>query len=191
MMKSFKTLAVVSAAVISFAAFSADANAQTRTVTATINTDSAITTAVGVPMNFGTWLVIVRNSETPTVAMAPVSGAYTVAGNTQSTVQNLGAATGQSGTVTVTLPAGSANTLLQMQHAAVVNPTDTNVTLSAITYTDTVTTAGAFTAAATDVPVTIVAGGTAETISFGGTFRFAATPTNAVHTATFDVSFAY
>jgi hypothetical protein len=188
---SFKTLALATAAVAVVAFL--PQNASATPVQATIATNSAITVADGVDINFGTWLIIVRSAETPTITLDN-AGAIVTGGITNSTLQNLTPGTGVAGTVTVDLPAGTANTVLQMSRTAPVAFTDTGLSISAVTYTTATETGNnAFLVTPATEPVTVVAGGTPETVTFGATITATATPldANSPHVSSFDVSFAY
>lgn len=162
-----------------------------QTVTVSLATNSALTSADGVDADFGEYLVIIRNGETVTLTMDNTA-AIVVAGDTQSTVIQTDATGVQAGTVTITAPTGADNVTLQMTHGAIVPFTDPGIDLTGITYTDTVSTDVDFTAG-TAVDVVAVTGGTPETITFGHEISIDGTPddTNSPHTASYDVSFAY
>lgn len=160
------------------------------TVNSSITTLAAIDTVDGDDMDFGSWFIVLHGGDTPTITM-DTAGDILVAGNTNSQVQNLaGAPVGTAGSLTVDVPLGVTNAVLQMTHAGITQPTDTNVTLTGITYSDGTVTDQDFTAG-TAVDVVVQAGGTPQDVTFGGEFTFAATPTDDTHVASFIVSFAY
>lgn len=189
---TFKTLALATAAVAVVAFVPQGANAQTPVQTS-IATNSAITVVDGVDIDFGTWLIIVRGGETPTLTIDN-AGAITTGGITTSTLQNLTPGTSVAGTVTVDTPTGTTNTVLQMSRTAATAFTDPGLAITAVTYsTATEGNNQAFAVAPATVPVTVVAGGTPETVTFGATITASVTPldANSPHTSSFDVSFAY
>lgn len=198
--KTFKTLALVGATAISLGLMSYQANAaNTANVTFDIDTLSGITATTGSTMDFGTWLIGIHTGDTPTITMA-TDGTFSAVGTPgTSQVKNLtGATSGTAGTVTVTLPAGADGLTLQMTRTAVTDFADAGLTLedSLITYSngDALGAAqnGTFLSGPTNnVPISITTGATGAVVSFGGTITASATPSDATHTASFDVTFAY
>jgi len=159
-----------------------------QTVVATLITSSAITTTDGTDMDFGTWLIQLDGTDTPTFTMND-TGAFSVvaAGFPGSQVVNITAGV-QRGTVLVQTPAPA---VLQMTRGGNVAFTDAAMVLTSITYATATETSAALGATAT-VPVTVVGSATDETVSFGGVITVGtAQPADATHTASFDVTFAY
>lgn len=190
--KTTKAIALLGTAIMSISAFSTDAQAQTQTVNVNITTASGITTTVPDPIDYGTWLVIVRGGDTPTITVA-TDGTATTGGITTSTLQNL-SGTSDEGGMTVDLPDGTTNTILQMSRTAPdgFTPATLNGTITAVTYGTTAQGENtAFPVSPATVPVTVASGATPEAVRFGSTITFTATPTSATYTDTFDVSFAY
>jgi len=188
---NLKMLALATAAVAGLALLPQGAQAQTPVQTS-IATNSAITVVDGDDIDFGTWLIIVRSGETPTLTIDSTA-TVTVAGDTTSTVQDLGVGTQQAGTLTVDVPAGSNNVVLQMERTAATAFTDGGLTLTNAFYSTATEGADVAFPEATGVDVTVVAGGTPETVTFGVEITANATPddANSPHTSSFDVTFAY
>lgn len=185
--KSFSKSAAVAALALGWS-FGA-VQAAPVTIATTMTTSSAITATKVADIVFGTWLVIVRSTDSPVITM---NNAGTVAktGITTSTVQNI-SNTAAAGSLTVNLPSGSTNTLLQMSRTAPTAFASPSMTVSSVSYsTLTQGNNNNFTTPAA-VPVTVVTGGTAETVTLASAITFTATPTDGSYTSSFDVSFAY
>lgn len=159
------------------------------TIATTITTSSAITATKVNDIRFGTWLVIVRSTETPTLTMDN-AGAVAKTGNTLSTLQNIVAAPGPGG-LTVNVPVGSTNTILQMTRTAASAFTDPGMNVSAVSYSTAIEGNNKPFLAATAYPVTVVTGGTAEPVTLASAVNFTATPADGTYSSSFDVSFAY
>lgn len=197
---NFRTMKMVAAFAVAFfgvAALSSNAQAQTRTVDVNISTDSAITTSIPNPIDYGTFLVIVRAPDSPTLTIGTDAATVAIGGTTTSTVQNL-TSSSTFGDMTVDLPVGTSNVILQMSRTApdgfvgadplsVFGGTITAVTYGTLTQGDN----QAFLVSPATEPVTVVAGGNPEPVRFGSTITFTATPDDDTYTDSFDVSFAY
>lgn len=189
MIRSIKTVALFGAVVLGLAFTSGSAKAQ-ETVNANITTSSAITTTDGVDMGFGTWFAAVVSGDAFTIGMLSSTGAVTAAGVTTSFAIEL-VPVDQAGTVTVEMPTGADNVLLQMTATAITDFADPGLSLSALNYTTATEGNDVVLVPLTPVDVTAVTGGTPETVRFGGTIDVSATPADAAHVASFDVSFAF
>jgi hypothetical protein len=186
---SLKTFAAV--AVIAVAAMSGQASAQVdnQTINVTLATDSAIDVLKTADIDFGSWFVVVRSGETPTLTLTPGGGVSAVAaGVTNSTLTELTAGTGP-GQITVEVPAA---TVMTMTRSGTVAFTDTGIDLSAVTY-DTATESGNIDADSNTGAVTILAGSMPENVDLGAELTFTATPddANSPHTASFVLTLAY
>lgn len=190
------TVAVAALMSIAFTPSKTEAAAVTPTVNVNLTTNSAVTVVDGVDMQFGTWFLVFRNADLFSLRVSPVDGSISTVGLGGGTADSQAINTipgSQAGTVTVSLPTGINGVVVNMQRTATVNFTDTNISLTNIMY-DTAQDAGATGVVMTPVtnyPVTIVAGGTPETVRFGADIAVTGTPADGVHTASFDVSFAY
>lgn len=184
--QSMKSLAVLGAFALMLA-FSTNANAQT-TVQASITTNAAITVADGVDMDYGTWFLAVNGADDFLLTMT-TAGVVTASGNVTSTATNIVPAVG-AGTVTVTTPTGTTNTVLQMTRSAIIDFPDAGLTFQNTTY-GTAAQGANQALGVVAVPVTVATGGTPQTVSFGGQINVSATPADATHLASFTVSFAY
>lgn len=186
--KPLRLLAYSSAFALAVCFHGQQAQAQTETVTATLITSSAIDSAVTTGMDFGTWLIQFAANSTPSITLTNDGSAGTsqtgVIGN--STVVEITDSANE-GVVTVTTPAP---TVLDLTRGTVTDFAQTVLSLSTITY-DTATESSTVLAANAAQPVTVVAGNTAETVRFGGIVTITGTPTDATHTATFNITFAY
>lgn len=161
------------------------------TVSTSITTASGITVADGVDTAFGSWLVIVRNGESITLTMDEL-GAIVAGGATQSTVINLTPGTGVAGTVTVDVPAGANNVVLQMSRTAATAFGTAGLAFTSVAYSTAAEgNLNAFAATPATVPVTVVAGGTPQTVTFSPVLTFTASVAPGTYTSSFDVSFAY
>lgn len=161
------------------------------TVTATITTDAGIDVANTANINFGTWLIGINGADTPTITINPTNATLTTAGVGGSQLINLtGATGGTAGSVTVDLPTGADNITLQMTRSAITDFTDAGLALTAVTY-DEDTVAPAALVAATPVDIVVEVGGTPEPVTFGATITADATPADAVHVASFNVTFSF
>lgn len=195
-----KKIAAVAVAMMGIAFLPSIANAQTATIQASITTDAAIDVVDGDDMDFGTWLLIHRNSDDFELVM-DTAGAITTAnlagGAGDSVAQEL-TSVDQAATVTVDLPTGASNVELALTRTAITNVAgdldgdgSTALTLQDITYSTATETGNNTLAESTPEVVTVVAGGTPETVSFGGTIAVSGQPNDTTHTAAFDVTFAY
>ncbi len=165
----------------------------TPTVVVNLTTNSAITVADGVDMQFGTWFLIFRNADLfnlnlTTAGVVSAVGLGGGAGDSQAINTLPGPV---AGTVTVTLPAGINGIQLNMQRTAITQFTDPGLTLANTTYGTATEGANQALITTTNVPVTVVTGGVNETVSFGADINVTATPADAAHTSSFIVSFAY
>lgn len=192
---TLKTFAAV--AVIAVTAMSGQANAQlvdNQDVNVNIATNSAIDVQHEDDIEFGTWFVIVRSGETPTLTIAPGGPASAVVGGaTDSDLTELIAGAGP-GLLTVEVPAA---TVMTMTRGALGQPATTpfpdgSIELTAVTYA-TATENGNVDADGDDGAVTVAAGATAEPVNLGAVLTFNATPDDDLspHTATFNLQFAY
>ncbi len=190
--QNIKKIAAVAVALMGITFVSSAANAQT-TVNASITTDAAITVVDGNDIDYGTWLLIHRNSDDFTLTM-DTAGVITPGGlgggAGDSVAQELVAAN-QVGTLTVDLPLGATNVELAMQRGAITPFADAALTLQNITYATATETGNNVLAEATPVVATVVAGGTPETVSFGSEIDVTGQPADTTHTASFDITFAY
>lgn len=165
-------------------------------VTVDIETAAGITAVTQADMNFGSWLIGVTAGETPTIQMAAATGFLTPTPLTSELIELTGATNGTRGRVLVTLPTGANGLTLQMTRGTITQFTDTSLVLGTITYINSDVPAQFGTIAAGlpgARPITVTTGATGATVSFGGTITANATPVgnNVVHTASFDVAFAY
>jgi hypothetical protein len=183
-----KRLATVSAVALGMAVTNGPAQAQTENLTATLETNSAITSNVANNLDFGEWFINFVAGDTPVLTMN-TNGALTVTqtgavGNGSQLVQ-ITAPTNR-GEINVQTPAPS---LLDITCTNIVDFVDGGLTLNVIRY-DTATQPVTACDNTAD-PVTVVSGGTDELVSFGGDITVSATPGDGTHTATFQVDFAY
>ncbi len=161
------------------------------TVTTSITTASGITVADGVDVAFGSWLVIVRNAESIVLTMDQ-TGAIVASGATQSTVVNLTPGTGVAGTVTVDVPVGANNAVLQMSRTAATAFGVAGLAFTSVAYSTAVEgNMQAFVVTPATEPVTVVTGGTPQTVTFSPVLTFSATVPDGTYTSSFDVSFAW
>jgi hypothetical protein len=182
---SLRPLAALGAIALCLTLTSGKANAQT-VVQASITTNAAITVVDGVDMAFGEWFLVHGG--------APANDFNIVldtAGGVTDTAVAPSLATEitpgpVSGTVTVELPAAAT---VQMTRGVIADFADPGLTLTAITYATATEAEAPLLLVA--VPVTVTAPATPETVSFGATVAVTATPGDAIHTASFAVSFAY
>ncbi len=191
--KILATVAVAALIGIPFSISQSQAAAVNPTVSVSMTTNSAVTVADGVDMNFGTWFLVFRNADPFDLRLttAGTVSAINLGGGTgdSQAIETLAAA--QAGTVTVSLPTGINGVVVNLQRTAITPFTDPGLTLQNITYGTTTQGANQALAEATNRPVTIVTGGTPETVRFGADIHVTATPADAAHTASFNVSFAY
>jgi hypothetical protein len=190
--KLLATVAVAALTGVVVAPSSSNAAVVTPTVTATLTTNSAITVVDGADMNFGTWFLVFRNADLFSLHLDTATGLTTAVGALGGT-NSLAIETAAGsvlGTVTVNLPAGLNNVILNMQRSATTDMPDAGLTLNAITYDTAIETPTVMTAL-TNYPVTVQTGGIAETVTFGADVDVTATPADAVHVGSFTVSFAY
>ena len=165
-------------------------------VTVDIETAAGITAVTQTDMNFGSWLIGIRSGETPTITLDEATGNVAVAGNTNSDIINLtGATTGTRGSILVTLPTGADGLTLQMSRGVITQFVDTSLVLSNIEYlsADNGETGVLASGAPNSVDILVTTGGTGALVRFGGRVTANATPVGdgIVHTASFDVAFAY
>jgi len=177
--KSIKTMAAAAALLAGIAGAATVANAQTP-VLANLTTSSTITVADIRDMAFGTWFIIHRN----VVTAANLAGGPT---NSQAVKLVPGDLTGR---VSASLPTGADGLVINMQRDAIVNFTDTTLALQTVRYS-TFTEAAAALGQAVNVPVTIVTGGTPEVVNFSAEIAVTGQPTDAAHSASFNVTFAF
>ena len=185
-----KLLAFTSVIALGFAT-AGDSLAQTETVNATLTTSSAITTTDTSDMDFGEWLIQFTAGDTPELTLSH-SGALTVTqtgavGNGSQVVQITAPAT--RGVVDVQTPGTSSLTMTRVA-ASTTDFTDAGLTLAHVAYF-TASETGSIDSDTDTGPVTITAAATDESVNFGGVIDISATPTDGVHTAQFDVNFAY
>ncbi len=190
---NFRTMKIVAAlAVALFGVSALSSNAQALdAITANIEFDSAINTSNATDLEFGTYLAIIRSSETVTLTMNNL-GAVAIGGVTDSTVQYLAGAQSAGG-IQVDLPAGTSNVVLQMDRTAATPFANApNVVLSAVTYSTAIEGNNqAFLPLPATEPVTVVAGGTPQQVTFGATISITGTPNDGPDSSSFDVSFNY
>lgn len=166
-------------------------------VTVDIETAAGITAVTQTDMNFGSWLLGIHSGDTPVITMSEVDGVLTrTALGTSQVVELGGATTGTRGAVLVTLPAGANGLTLQMSRGTITQFTDTSLVLGGIRYInsdDALQTGPLASGVANAVPITITTGATGATVRFGGAVTANATPVGdgVVHTASFDVAFAF
>lgn len=197
-LNKYKLLALTSAIVMQMVAAPSFVNAADNAdVTVDIETAAGITAVTQTDMDFGSWLIGVHTGATPQIIMAAGTGVLSTASLGGSQVINLtGATSGTRGTVLVTLPAGANGITLQMTRGTITQFTDTSLSLGTITYvnSDDGDESGTLASgSANAVPITVDVGATGATVGFGGTITASATPVGdaVVHTASFDVAFAY
>jgi len=191
--KTFKTLAALGAATLALSTMSGAVKAADNAdVTASLTTHSAITAANGTDMDFGRFLIIVRNSETPTIQLPSNSGTYVLGGITQSTVVPLdGAGAGVPGTATVTLPTGANNTAIQVTLDSITDFAGAALDITAASYTTATEAVDTALVIGTGAIVTTVTGGTPETVNFGATVTAASTPTDGSYSGALNITFDY
>ena len=165
-------------------------------VTVDIETAAGITAVTQSDMNFGSWLIGIRSGETPYITLDEGTGALSVTGSTNSDIINLtGATTGTRGSILVTLPTGADGLTLQMSRGVITQFADTSLVLSNIEYLsdDNGETGPLASGAPNSVDIQVTTGGTGALVQFGGRITATATPVGdaVVHTASFDVAFAY
>jgi hypothetical protein len=192
---SFKTLAMVTTAMIGLSVPVSVQAAPDADVTVDIETQAGITADTENNLDFGHWLIGVHPGDTPSVTLAP-DGALTFDDGAGSQLIELtGAATGQQGEVRVTLPSGADGITVQMTRGAITNFADTSLVLGTITYVngDDALQTGTLLENDPGKPITVDVGATGAVVSLGGTVTASATPAgdNVAHSATFNVSFAY
>lgn len=188
---SIKTLAFAGA--LAAAVFTAPPSfAQVESMTAQLITSSAITSVFVSDLDFGEYLIQFVAADTPVLTLTndgsvAVTQTGSVANGSQ-VVQITAPAT--EGVATVQIPAPGDLTVVASNF---IDFTDAGLALDDVTYrtateTGSLITGGVLQAAQ---PVTVLAGATDETVTMGGNINVTATPTDATHTATFDITFAY
>ncbi len=167
-----KLLMVGSALALTLLASPDPANSQV-TISADFATAPALVIAAGNDIDFGTWVVSVAGTETPTIRIPPVlaAAAPTAAtGSITSSVLIESVASTNSGSVTVQTPTGVDNQQISIAGTITDNFDNTDIVLSALTFvTATETVAVAVPAALDTTPeVTVLTGGTPEEVAIGG-----------------------
>lgn len=191
--KTFKTLAALGAATLALSTMSGAVKAADNAdVTASLTTHSSITAANGTDMDFGRFLIIVRNSETPTIEIPANSNTYAIVGATQSTVVPLdGVNAGVRGTATVTLPTGADNTAIQVTLDSITDFAGAALDITAASYSTATETGNNALPLNTGSIVTTVTGGTPETVTFGATVTANSTPTDGSYSGALNITFDY
>jgi hypothetical protein len=192
---SFKTLALVTTAMVGLSMPINVNAAPNALVTVDIETQAGITAATQQDMDFGSWLIGVHPGDNPTVVLEPDGDLTTTTGVGSQLIELTGATTGDVGEVLVTLPTGADGITVQMSRGAITPFADGSLVLGTITYlnSDDVLQTGTLLENDPGKPITVDVGATGATVSLGGTVTASATPVGdgVVHTASFNVSFAY
>ncbi len=192
MIKTFKYGIAIGAAIMGISGFTGQAHAQTNSalVTAQITVVSGIEATVGLPIDFGTWVLAYRAGNNFTLVM-DTTGAV-VADNVASVAIPVVAGAG-AGNLTVDVPAGLTNTILQMTRGAITNfAGGSGLSLTAVSYRTASQVEAPF-AQTVNHPVTVITGGVDEVVNFGATISITAQPLvqAAPHTASFTATFNY
>lgn len=169
--------------------------ADNATITATLTSVGALDVNNVAGMDFGTWFfggTLGANPNDVVLVKSPTTGAVADTENGTGTATVVVANTTRAQqTVAITGGGASENgTIVQVQHAAITNFTDTDAVLSAITY-QTASEGPTTMTATTNYPVTIVAGATPEPVYFGGTITVSGAVNSGANTATFNVTYSY
>ncbi|MBL4803408.1 MAG: hypothetical protein JKY71_00960 [Alphaproteobacteria bacterium] len=194
-LKTLKALALTSATVIGLA-MAGPAYAQQETLTTSITTSSAITTNVVNGTAFGTYLVVVAGTDTPTLTMSTDGSNTITPGGTGGGSQLVFVSgTPAEGALTVETPAPSVLDMDFDNTTGFTDFADAEASLTRVDY-ETATESGSFpTNAAATETITVVAGATPEPIAFGGVITFGLTannsPADAAHSADVVLDFAY
>lgn len=184
-----KLLALSSVMALGFATTD-QAYSQTETVNAQLITSSAISTTDVSDMDFGEWLLTFVATDTPMLTLTNDGSVATtqtgvVAAGSQA-VNITPSAT--EGVVLVQTPAPAA---LTMTRSASSDFTDGGLSLTDVDYRTATDGNNALDADAATGTVTTTVAATDETVTFGGIIAITATPSDATHTAQFDVTFTY
>ncbi len=174
------------------AATMTNAIAQT-TVTATLDTSSAITSALVTDMDFGTFLIQMSAAEIADDGMTLTmdNGGAVAIGDNDDTSTFVEITAGlNTGEVNVQTPAPAALTMTRTDGTGTGGFSSGALTLTTVTYETTTDGANAITNAGTGT-VTTTSGGVDESILFYGVVTATANPADGTHTFPFDVSFAY
>ncbi|MGZ9109226.1 MAG: hypothetical protein ACXW4B_10460 [Micavibrio sp.] len=182
-----KTLALFGAVALGLAFIPGTAKAQT--VNATLTTDAGITTVDVSDMGFGTWFLAYIGADSFTLDM-DTAGTVVANGIATSFATELVPGSGF-GEVTVDLPLGANNIVLQMTATAITDFADPALTLQSLLYETATELADQPFVPLVGTDVTVVTGGTPESVRFGATIAVSAQPADGLDTATFDVSFAF
>jgi len=183
--KTLKLLACASVLAIGSTAVISEAFAQTTVdVPVTLTTSTAITVANTADMDFGEWIMIYNNGNS-TLVLNPLTGVVTPTSGGGTTVLVESVASASVGTVTVQTPAAAA---LNHWFTLTLDFADAGLALTVPTYS---LNGGGVVNVPGATGTTIATTGAVDTITYGGTATMSATPTDAAHTATVQISFAY
>ncbi len=187
---SLKYGIAVGAAVLGITGFAGQSHAQTNSAVVTTNIEvvSGIEATVGAPIDFGTWVLAYRSANNFTLVM-DTTGAV-VADNVASVAIPVTPGAG-AGNLTVDVPVGVNNVILQMTRGAITNfAGGSGISLTGVSYMTASQPEAPF-AQTVNHPVTVITGGVDEVVNFGATIAVTAQPTLAAHTASFTATFNY